>query len=109
MNVVEEIPAATLQRFEPDADTVYPLDTAARIARVPRHLILVYYKHGLITPLSDPDYGGYYFTNEAIRTLQRIGHLHTTCGINLTGVRLILDLMDEVERLRHERGPAFES
>jgi len=43
--------------------------------------ILVYYKHGLVSPVVDPECGGYYFNDEAIRTLRRIEYLRTDCGI----------------------------
>jgi len=39
---------------------------------------------------------------EGIRTLRRIESLRTACGVNLAGLKLILDLMNEVEYLRAE-------
>jgi DNA-binding transcriptional MerR regulator len=50
----------------------------------------------------DPAFGGYYFNDEAIRTLRRVEHLRTTCGVNLAGIKMILDLMNQVERLQSE-------
>jgi DNA-binding transcriptional MerR regulator len=91
---------STLERFTPDPGTWYTLDAAAHLARVPRHLILVCCKHGLISPWVDPDYGGYYFHHEHLRLLQRIGALHVDCGVNLTGIKIILGLIDEVDRLK---------
>ena len=88
--------------FEPDPGIVYTLEEASHIAHVPRHNILVYYKHGLISPMADPDRCGYYFNDETIRTLRRIGYLQAACGVNLNGVRVILNLMKEVERLREQ-------
>ena len=67
---------------------------------MPRRLIAVYYKHGLVSPVVDPDCGGFYFNDEGIRALRRIEYLRTTCGLNLGGIKMILDLMNEVERLR---------
>jgi DNA-binding transcriptional MerR regulator len=37
-----------------------------------RRTILVYCKHGLLTPVVDPVDNGYYFNDEAIRMLRRI-------------------------------------
>ena len=37
-----------------------------------------------------------------IRELRRIESLRTACGLNLAGIKLILDLMNEVEYLRAE-------
>lgn len=99
MSTQTEVYIYALQPFVPDPDAVMPLDTAAHLARMPRHFVLVCCKRGFVTPFIDPDYGGYFFDAAAVRTLQRITYLRQ-CGINLTGIRLILQLMDEVGRLR---------
>ena len=91
-----------IQLFEPDVDTVYSIEAAAHIAQVSRRSILVYYKHGLVSPVVDRQCGGYYFNDEAIRTLRRIEYLRTQCGVSLVGIKMILRLMSEVERLRTE-------
>lgn len=100
MNAQPEISVHALQRFSPDPDAVYSLDVAAHLSGMPRHVVIVVCKHGLVSPLVDPDYGGFYFDQPAIRTLKRIQYLHGDCGINWAGIRIILGLMDEVERLR---------
>jgi DNA-binding transcriptional MerR regulator len=92
----------SVQLFEPDPQTVYTIDAAEQIAHVPRRSILVYYRHGLVTPVADPDSEGYYFDDEAIRALRRIEYLHNTRGINLEGIKIIFHLMGEVERMRSE-------
>lgn len=102
MNVTEEVTIRELQLFEPDAEAVYTIEAAANLARVGRHRILVYYKLGLVSPVVDPECGGYYFNDEGVRTLRRIEHLHTERGINMAGTRLILELENEIERLRNE-------
>ena len=53
-----------------------------------------------MSPVVDPECGGYYFNEEAIRTPCRIEYLHTDCGINLIGIKKILRLMNEMERLQ---------
>jgi DNA-binding transcriptional MerR regulator len=35
-------------------------------------------------------------------TLRRIEHLRTTCGVNLAGIKMILDLMNRLERLQFQ-------
>ena len=102
MNITEEVPVRELVPFEPDPEAVYTIEAAANLAHVGRHTILVYYKHGLVSPVVAPECGGYYFNDEGIRALRRIEHLHTDRGINLLGTRLILELQNEVERLRTE-------
>ena len=97
-----ETPTTTLQLFEPDARAVYTLEQAAGLTQLPRRLIAVYFKHGLVSPVMDPACSGWYFNDEAIRILRRIEYLRTACGINLVGIKLIMDLAREVERLREE-------
>jgi DNA-binding transcriptional MerR regulator len=89
-----------LQPFQPDASSVYPMETVATLVQVPRRHIVVYFKHGLVSPVIDPAYSGWWFDEEAIRTLRRIEYLRVDCGINLTGVKLIMDLSKEVDLLR---------
>jgi DNA-binding transcriptional MerR regulator len=97
-----ETPTTTLQLFEPDARAVYTLEQAARLTQLPRRQIAVYFKYGLVSPVMDPACGGWYFNDEAIRILRRIDYLRTACGLNLVGIKLMMDLAREVEQLREE-------
>ena len=85
--------------FEPDPLAVYPIEAAARMGQVPRRMVLVYCKYGLISPLADKQWG-YWFTADTIRTLRRIADLRTICGDDLAGIAMILELLDEVQALR---------
>ncbi len=80
---------------EPNA--TYSLELFARISGVAEETILRYRECGFIQPLRGDDD---HYDDEALRTLRRIEHLRETCGVNDAGLRLILDLLDEVERLR---------
>jgi MerR family transcriptional regulator, heat shock protein HspR len=95
-------PPHALQVFEPDPQAVYTIEATAHMVDVPRHTILVYYKYGLVSPVVDPEHGGYFFNDEAIRLLRRIEYLRAVRGVNLDGIKMILDLTSEVERLRDE-------
>ena len=97
-----ETPITTLQLFEPDARAVYTLEAAASLTQLSRRLIAVYFRHGLVSPVMDPACSGWYFNDEAIRILRRIEYLRTTCGLNMAGIKLIMDLAREVELLREE-------
>ena len=102
MNHTSEIPSRALQLFEPDSESVYTIESAANLAHLGRRRILVYYKRGLLSPIVDPETGGYYFNEDAIRALRRIQHLHDDLGINISGIKIIFDLLNEVERLQNE-------
>jgi DNA-binding transcriptional MerR regulator len=69
---------------------------------VSRRMVLVYCQLGLVSPVVEPGWGEYYFNDEAIRILRRIEYLSNVCGINLSGIKMILDLVNEAERLRAE-------
>lgn len=86
----------TVQLFTPEPDALYPLDTAAHLAGMPRHIVLVCCRRGLISPHIDPEYGGFYFDRDAIRTMQRIEYLRSVRGVNLPGIEIILQLMAEL-------------
>ncbi|MEO6004672.1 MAG: hypothetical protein ABIZ04_14890 [Opitutus sp.] len=94
------IESYSLQLFSPEPDALFPLDVAARLARMSRHRVLVCCRRGMISPHRDPGYGGIYFDADAIRMLQRIEYLHTACGVNLLGVEIILKLMADVDESR---------
>ena len=106
MHVVTEHRSHSLQRFAPDPEAFYTIDTIAHLADVPRHTVLLCCRHRLIAPRVDPLYGGYYFEAGTIQILKRVDYLHRECGINFAGIRIILGLMEEVERLR-ERARAY--
>jgi len=92
----------SLQVYEPDSRTIYTIEAAARLAGVRRHAILVYCKRGLVRPVARPEGMGYCFDREGIRALRRIGQLRNIVGLNMAGIKMILELMNEVERLQGE-------
>jgi len=102
MNSPTELPADAVQLFEPDPNAVYTIEAVEHMAQMPRRLIAIYCKHGLLSPVVDPACGGFYFNDEAIRILRRIDYLRSICGINLVGIKMILHLLKDVEDLRAE-------
>ncbi len=100
MNRANEQRGSSLRLFEPDPALVYSIDVVERLTQMPRRKILIYCRHHLVSPVADPEFGGYCFSSEAIRALRWIGYLHVTHGVNFAGIKLILDLADEVQRLR---------
>jgi DNA-binding transcriptional MerR regulator len=88
--------------FQPKPNVLYSLDETARIVGVSRRSILIYCRAGLIQPVIQPPYGVMGFTEEAIYTLRRIEYLRTVHGLDLVWIKAMLDLLDEVERLRVE-------
>ena len=95
-------PISALELFEPAPKSTYSIEKATRLTQVPRQLIAVYFRLGLVSPAADPDIGGWCFDDEGIRTLRQIERLRNSLGMNLTAVKLVLELTHEVERLRQE-------
>jgi MerR family transcriptional regulator/heat shock protein HspR len=91
-----------LQLFEPEPGQLYSLDVAAYLAGVSRRSVLLYCKAELIRPAFDAEYGGFLFDETAVRTIRRAERLQKLHGMDLTGVRMVLDLLDQVESLRQE-------
>ena len=79
----------------PDEQPAYTLDIVAELTGVSSQTILHYQEQGLIHPVASTGD----FDDETIHTLRRIEHLRHTSEANLTGIKLILELLDEVDRL----------
>jgi DNA-binding transcriptional MerR regulator len=100
-NAEEQLRRA-VQPVEHSMDAIYTIEAIADLAQVPRRLIVLYYKHGLVVPAGKSPESGWYFDDRAIHVLRRIEYLRRACGMNLTGIKLMMNLMKEVERLREE-------
>jgi DNA-binding transcriptional MerR regulator len=81
---------------------MYTIEAAAQISQVPRRLIAVYCKLKMISPVANSAVGAFYFNDEGIHVMRQIEYLRSGRGINLEGIRMILDLREEVGRLRTE-------
>ena len=101
-NVPASPACLSMEVFQPKPNVLYSLDVAADLASVPRRSILIYCRAGLVRPVFQPPYGVMEFTEEAIYTVRRIEHLRTVHGVELAWLKNMLDLLDEVERLRAE-------
>jgi DNA-binding transcriptional MerR regulator len=96
-----------LRIFEPDPGAVYSIEITERLTQIPRRTIAVYVKHRLVSPMVEQG-GGMFFDEEAIRLLRRIEQLRTSYGVNLPGIKMIMQLLEELEQrqveLRFRRG-----
>lgn len=78
---------------EPMPEDGYSLEIVSKLTGVSTQTIVQYQEHGLIQPALD---------DETIRALRRLEHLRETCEMNLAGLKLLTQLLEEVERLRAE-------
>lgn len=79
---------------------VYVISVAAELAGVHPQTLRIYERKGLLDP-ARTDGGSRRYSDEDIRQLQRIQEL-TAAGLNLEGVRRVLELEAEVAALRAE-------
>ena len=85
---------------DPATRAGYVISVAAVLAGVHPQTLRVYERRGLVDP-SRTDGGNRRYSARDIEQLRRIGDL-TAAGLNLEGVRRVLELEAEVERLRVE-------
>lgn len=91
-----------LQLFQPKPGAAYSLEIAAELTNTTRRAILVYYRKGLIQPLFLPPHGVMAFDEEAIHAIRKIEALRQSQGVNLAGIRIIFELLQEIDWLRAE-------
>lgn len=91
-----------IELFQPDPNVLYSLDATAHLAGVSRRSLLVYCRTGLVRPVFQPPYGIMAFTEETIYTVRRVEQVRAVHGIDVTWIKTLFDLLDEVEHLRSE-------
>ena len=85
---------------------VYVISVAAELAGVHPQTLRIYERKGLLDPARTHG-GSRRYSSEDIERLHRIQDL-TAVGLNLAGVKLVMELEDEVVRLRRELNRARE-
>src|SRR5438132_611940 len=85
---------------DPTARAVYVISVAAELAGVHPQTLRVYERRGLLDPWRTGG-GSRRYSERDIARLRRIQDL-TAAGLNLEGVRQVLELEAEVERLQRE-------
>jgi DNA-binding transcriptional MerR regulator len=101
-DISEQEPKPEHQIFEHSPVASYTIEAVADLAQVPRRVVMVYQRHGLVVPASDSPDSASYFDDRAIQVLRRMEYLRRACRMNLKGIKLMMDLTREVERLREE-------
>jgi DNA-binding transcriptional MerR regulator len=86
----------------PTVHEYYAIETVAEITGTPRHMIAVYCRHGMISPIGEPQEEGWTFDDEAILRLRHIEQFRAQYGVNLAGLRAITAMMNELEELKRE-------
>ncbi|MCC5838618.1 MAG: MerR family transcriptional regulator [Opitutales bacterium] len=95
--------ASDLPVYGEETDTAYTIEVIAELANVDSKTVLRYQEAGFIRPVNTADQATSLFDEECLRKLRHIEHLRATCGVNDAGLKLILELLHEVEILRQEQ------
>ncbi len=85
---------------DPRSRAVYVISVAAELTGVHPQTLRVYERKGLLDP-SRTEGGSRRFSDQDLDRLRHIQSL-TTAGVNLEGVRRVMELETEVARLRQE-------
>ena len=86
--------------MERETHAVYVISVAAEIAGVHPQTLRIYERRGLLQPARTSG-GNRRYSNADIRRLQRIAEL-ANAGMNLEGIRQVLELESEIVRLQRE-------
>ncbi len=89
-----------MSSFDPQARAVYVISVAAELAGMHAQTLRLYERRGLVQP-SRTGGGSRRYSAIDIEKLRRIQEL-TNSGLNLEGVRRVVELEDEVRRLQGE-------
>lgn len=95
MKPLPEIARNIAPQRQPD-ESRYDLEVVAELTGIHPQAILDYQEQGLLQTV-EPD-GNY--NDESVYTLRLIEQLRSTCEANPSGIKLILELIDEVDCLR---------
>ena len=88
----------------PDSDAPYDLETLARLAGLHPALVSEYIRLGLLDPARSEAQAEHEwrFDDRDLHTLLRIQRLRSELGINLNGVAVILELLQQISDLQRE-------
>ena len=89
-----------MDQNERERRAVYVISVAAELAGVHPQTLRIYERKGLVDP-ARTEGGSRRYSDRDIEMLRRIQDL-TAAGLNLEGVRRVIELEAEVERLRDE-------
>jgi MerR family transcriptional regulator, heat shock protein HspR len=79
---------------------LYVISVAAELAGVHPQTLRIYERRGLLDPARTGG-GSRRYSDRDIERLRRIQNL-TSAGLNLAGVKLVMEMEDELKRLRRE-------
>ena len=91
--------------IEPETDAFYTIDVIAELSGTDTKTVLRYQELGVITPapLSEESEEPTKFDTEALRHICRLEQLRHSHTLSESGLKLVAELLAEIETLRQER------
>ncbi|MBB5350330.1 DNA-binding transcriptional MerR regulator [Haloferula luteola] len=86
-----------MKSYEPDPHILHSLETVVRMTGSSRRKIVFYCRSGLVESAPDMQ-----FDDDSVRLLQQIERLRRDHRMNWAAIRMIAELLREVEALRDE-------
>lgn len=82
-----------------DENTLYSIEEVCEACGIPTELLLELIEHGIIEPIGLTQ-SEWQFTAISLHRSQKAMRLQNDLGVNLPGIALALDLLDELKDLR---------
>jgi len=89
-------PVYSLEIFVPRPGELYDLGAAAAMACVPRRIVLLYVRAGLVAAEVLPPYGVLAFTEDAIYAIRRVEQVRRLHGVDIGLLTALFQLLVEI-------------
>jgi DNA-binding transcriptional MerR regulator len=100
MDQGNEMAIIRLRLVSPASEAPYTIDELARLGGVPPALVQRYLEDGLLEPVAGHPRTSWFFDENALFELRRMERLRRELGVNLAGVAVIHDLLQQIEELK---------
>ena len=97
-----EMAVLRLRILSPSREAPYTIEDLARRAGVAPALVQRYLDEGLIEPIAGNARTSWFFDDNALFELRRIQRLRHDLGVNIAGVAVIHELLQQLEELKME-------
>jgi DNA-binding transcriptional MerR regulator len=102
MDDASEMAVVRLRIVSPASRAPYSLEELARQAAVSPALVERYLDDGLLAPIAGNARTAWFFDDNALFELRRIERLRHELGLNIPGVAVVHDLLQQIDELKAE-------
>jgi DNA-binding transcriptional MerR regulator len=102
MDRTSEMAVIRLRIVAPSSQAPYTLEELARHGGVSPALVQRYLDEGLLEPIAGNTRTAWFFDDNALFELRRIQRLRRELGLNIAGVAVVHDLLQQIDELKAE-------